>query len=178
MDAQERDLLSSLFHFPADVTIESVHPSVHELIIYVACCHPTMACPECQQPSARIHGRYRRTVADLPCAGRNVVLALTVRKFVCGTPTCSRKIFTERLPGLVESYGRMTRRLLTLVQVIGLVAGGQQGTRLAERSGITTTPSTLLRQLMQLRAPTTQAVRVLGVDDWSWKKGRRFGTIL
>jgi transposase len=178
MDAQERDLLSSLFHFPTGVAIESVHPSVHELLIHVACCHPTMACPECQQPSARIHGRYRRTVADLPCAGRNVILMLTVRKFVCGTPTCPRKIFTERLPGLVESYGRMTRRLLALVQVIGLVAGGQQGTRLAERSGIVTTPSTLLRQLMQLQAPTTKAVRVLGVDDWSWKKGRRFGTIL
>jgi transposase len=178
MDSRERDLLSSLFHFPAGVTIESVHPSVHELIIHVACCHPTMVCPECHQSSARIHGRYRRTVADLPCAGRNVILALTVRKFVCGTPTCPRKIFTERLPGLVESYGRMTTRLFALVQVLGLVAGGQQGTRLAERSGIATTPSTLLRQLMQLQAPTTKAVRVLGVDDWSWKKGRRFGTIL
>jgi transposase len=178
MDARDRDLLSSLFHFPVGVAIESVHPSVHELIIHVACCHPTMACPECHQPSVRIHGRYRRTVADLPCAGRNVILALTVRKFVCGTPTCPRKIFTERVPGLVESYGRMTTRLLALVQVIGLVAGGQQGTRLAERSAIATTPSTLLRQLMQLRAPTSKAVRVLGVDDWSWKKGRRFGTIL
>jgi transposase len=72
----------------------------------------------------------------------------------------------------------MTTRLFALVQVLGLVAGGQQGTRLAERSGITTTPSTLLRQLMQLRAPTTKAVRVLGVGDWSWKKGRRYGTIL
>jgi transposase len=178
MDARDRDLFSSLFHFPVGVTIESVHPSVHELIIHVACSHPTMACPECHQTSARIHGRYRRTVADLPCAGRNVILMLTVRKFVCGTTTCPRKIFTERLPGLVESYGRMTRRLLALVQVIGLVAGGRQGTRLAERFGIATTPSTLLHQLMQLRAPTSKAVRVLGVDDWSWKKGRRFGTIL
>jgi transposase len=39
----------------------------------------------------------------------------------------------------------MTTRLLALVQVIGLVARGQQGTRLAERFGIATTPSTLLR---------------------------------
>jgi transposase len=178
MDTRDRDLLSSLFHFPVGMTIESVHPGVHELIICVACCSPSMACPECHQPSVRIHGRYRRTVADLPCAGRNVILALTVRKFVCGTPTCPRKIFTERLPGLVESYGRMTTRLLVQVQVLGLVAGGQQGTRLAERLGIATTPSTLLRQLMQLQAPTPKAVRVLGVDDWSWKKGRRYGTIL
>lgn len=82
MDSRERDLLSSLFHVPAGLTIESVHPSVHELIIHVAFCHPTMVCPECLQPSARIHGRYRRTVADLPCAGRTVILALTVRTFV------------------------------------------------------------------------------------------------
>ncbi|MGB8348027.1 MAG: transposase family protein [Ktedonobacteraceae bacterium] len=54
-------------------------------------------------PSARIYEQYQRTVADVPCAGRNVILALTVRKFICRTPGCPRKIFTERLPGLVQS---------------------------------------------------------------------------
>src|SRR5215470_7969647 len=177
MDARNKDLFSSLFHFPVGVTIESVHPSVHELIIHVACCHPTMLCPECHQSSARIHGRYRRTVADLQCAGRNMILMLTVRKFVCGTPTCPRKIFTERLPGLVESYGRMTRRLIALLQALGLGAGGQLGTRQAERSGIATSPSTLLRHVMRLPAPLTRAVRVLGVDDFAWKKRFTYGTI-
>src|SRR5205085_7445966 len=124
-----------------------------------------MPCPGCQQPSARIHSRYQRLVADLPCAGRNVLLVLTVRKFVCGTPGCPRKIFTERLPGLVESYARMTGRLIALLQAIGLVAGGQKGTRLADRSGIAITPSTLLRRLMQLPPLMARVVRVLGVDD-------------
>ncbi len=132
-----------------------------------------MECPECHQPSARIHGSYQRTVADLPCAGRNVILALTVRKFVCTMPTCSRKIFTERLPGLVESYGRMTPRLIALLQALGLGAGGQMGTRQADRSGIATTPSTLLRHLMQLPAPLTRAVRVLGVDDFGATRSYR-----
>ncbi len=50
----------------------------------------------------------KRRVADLPCAGRDVMLLFTVRKFVCGTSTCPQKIFTERLPDLVESYTRMT----------------------------------------------------------------------
>ena len=128
MDPREMALFSRVFHLPAEITITSVHPSPTELVIGVACQAPRMECPECHQPSARIHGSYQRTVADLPCAGRNVILVLTVRKFVCGTPTCPRKIFTERLPGLVESYARMTSRLIALVQALGLVAGGQMGT--------------------------------------------------
>jgi len=91
-----REMLSSLFHFPAGITIDSIDPGANELVIRIACDVLSMPCPECQQPSARIHSCYQRMVADVPCAGRNVILALTLRKFVCGTSTCSRKIFTEK----------------------------------------------------------------------------------
>jgi transposase len=178
MDPREIALFSHVFHLPAEITITSVDPSPTELVMGVACQAPRMECPECHQLSARMHGSYQRTVADLPCAGRNVMLALSVRKFVCGTPTCPRKIFTERLPGLVESYARMTSRLIALVQALGLVAGGQMGTRQADRTGIATSPSILLRHLMQLPAPVTRAVRVLGIDDFAWKKRFTYGTIL
>ncbi len=178
MNPQEAVLLASILHLPAGITITSVHPNTTELVIRVACQALSMPCPECHQLSTRIHGNYGRTVADLPCAGRNVILFLTVRKFVCTMPTCSRKIFTERLPGLVSSYARMTPRLIALIQSLGLVAGGQMGTRQADRTGITTTPSTLLRHLMQLPAPALRAVRVIGVDDFAWKKRFTYGTIV
>lgn len=178
MDPRELALFSRVFHLPAGIAVTSVHPSAGELVIGVACLAPSMPCPACQQPSARIHSHYQRTVADLPCAGRNVILALTVRKFVCSTSTCPRTIFTERLPGLVESYARMTGRLIALLQAIGVAAGGQKGSRQADCSGIATTPSTLLRHVMQLPTPPTRAVRVLGVDDFAWKKRFTYGTIL
>jgi transposase len=99
MDPTEMALFSRVFHLPAGIAITSVHPSASELVMGVACQAASMPCPECHQPSARLHGHYQRTVADLPCAGRTVILALTVRKFVCSTPGCTRSIFDLSAPG-------------------------------------------------------------------------------
>jgi transposase len=62
-----------------------------------------------------------------------VRLQLMVRKFVCRNPHCKRRIFTERLPELVPAYARKTRRLITILQAIGMALGGNAGARLAGR---------------------------------------------
>ena len=90
MDPTEMAFFSSLFHLPAGIAVTSLHPSASELVIGVACHTTSMPCPQCHQPSARIHGRYQRTVNDVPCGGRTVVLRLGVRKFFCRTATCPR----------------------------------------------------------------------------------------
>ena len=78
---------------PEGIVLESVHSTQTAVVVRIICQHPRAACPVCQHPSERIHGHYTRTVADLPCGGRRVLLALTVRKFVCGTQPCPRQIF-------------------------------------------------------------------------------------
>ena len=52
-------------------------------------------CPDCHQPSQRIHSGYPRTLADLPWATMPVELRLQVRRFFCDTPVCERTTFTE-----------------------------------------------------------------------------------
>jgi len=136
------------------------------------------ACPLCGTKATRVHSRYTRQVADLPCSGQQVRLLLQVRKYFCEEPTCVRKIFVERLTPFVAPWERVTRRLFQVVQVIGLATGGRLGVRVTDRLGIQTTRQTILRRIMALpTAPVGQVIE-LGIDDFSFKRGRTFGTIL
>ena len=169
---------SPFLPLPDGIFISSVRTSVTELVVHIACWNSCAACPLCQQPSERVHGDYVRTVADLPCAGRRVILSLTVRKFVCATPTCPRKIFTERLSELVQSYARMTNRLREALVALGLATSAEVSERLAPSLGMRVSASTLLRCLRTVACPPPASVRILGVDDWAWKKGQTYGTLL
>jgi len=178
MNRADLEVLSSCFALPENMVITAIYPTALIVTVDLACDDPTARCPLCQQLSERVHSKYQRTVADLPCGGRRVRLLLTVRKFICHTSTCLQKIFTERLPDLVQSYARMTNRLRCWIEVIGRAAGGEMGARLAEHLGLRTSPTTILRRVMALPTLPAGKVSVLGIDDWSFRRCRKFGTIL
>ena len=128
--------------------------------------------------SAAMHSFYRRHPQDLPCIGRPIRLILTVRKFFCRNMDCSRKVFTERLSDFIAVSSRLTRRLRTAVQDIGFQTSGKGGERLGGKLGMPVSDVSLLSSLFLVALPQIGPVRVVGVDDWSWRRGKRLGTIL
>jgi transposase len=170
--------LSSLFSLPEGLEVEGIELQGNLLAVAIVSVLPSSCCPLCSQASSHIHSWYRRALRDVPCAGRQVVFHLSVRKFFCRNPVCARKIFTERLPTFVEPWAQVTKRLFEAVQAVGFATSGELGTRLADRIGIHSSPTTVLRRMMALSSPSSCQVSLLGIDDWSFRRGRKFGTIL
>ncbi len=135
-------------------------------------------CPQCGRCSERVQSRYVRRPADLPWHGVAMRLELHVRRFFCDVPDCPQGIFAERLPGVLAPYARRTDRLAVWFTAVGFALGGEAGARLLAALGLTASPDTLLACIRALPLPAAHTPRVLGVDDWSLRKGRTFGTML
>lgn len=129
-------------------------------------------------PSRHVHSHYTRTLADLPWSRAAVRLRRHTRRFFCSSLTCGRQVFTERLLATAARYARRTTRFREALQLAGLMVGGDPGARFVTRLGLRASGDTLLHQTRQYLCPILPTLRVVGADNWAWKRGHRYGTIL
>ena len=131
---------------PTGLAIDRVEFAAGQISITGRSGSPVSICPSCRRPSARVHSRYLRTLADLPSHGRPVRITLAARRFRCTTSGCGKRIFVERFPQEVAAaFARRTSRLDSIVHHLGLALGGRPAASLARRLLIPVSKDTLLR---------------------------------
>ena len=169
--------LSSLI--PSGLRVENVVHEVNVVVVTASAVADAGACPLCGTRSGRIHSRYERQVSDLPCAGRGVHLRIVARRFRCLVSHCRRRIFAERFPdGILPPRSRRTARLECIVHHLGLALGGRPGASLARRLMLPVSNDTLLRVVRRRASRPTELPRVVGVDDWAFRRNQRYGSIV
>jgi transposase len=169
--------ISSLI--PSGLVIESVSDSSDSIMLAVRSEAGIAECPLCGSSSGRIHSRYNRQVADLPCAGRQIRLRVITRRFICEVPHCRRRIFAERFgDDVLATRSRRTARLEYIVHHLGLVLGGRPAASFAKRLMLPVSNDTLLRVVRRRSCPRTEPLIVAGIDDWAFRKNHRYGTIV
>ncbi|MFF4121113.1 ISL3 family transposase [Streptomyces sp. NPDC001714] len=164
--------------FPGiDVRVERVNDFSSFLVVEVVSTAPPGRCPDCRKQARRVHSTYQRTLDERPLGPRQVIVRLRVRRYFCDRKNCSRKTFVEQVPGLSERRRRSSTGLTSSLRSIAIELGGRPAARLCRRLRMTAGRTRLLR-LLKAPAVPDRAPRVLGVDEFAFRKGCIYGTVL
>ena len=160
------------------MVVDRVESGPESVTIFVHAVAAGAACGSCGARSARVHGGYERTLSDLPIGGRRVRLVVSVRRFKCTNPGCMLTTFSEQIPGLTEPFARRTPAMTTGLVAIAVALAGRAGSRLAAALGMPCCRDVLLHLIRAQQAEVPSSVIRLGVDDFAFRRGKNYGTVL
>jgi len=161
-----------------DLQLDQIQLADQMILLTIRATHSSAVCPSCDQSSTRIHSRYTRTIADLPWADRRVQFQLQVRRFWCTNSACLRQTFAERLGAAILPWARRTQRQAQQLQQLAFAMGASAGAPRVAALGMPASASTLLRLQRRTALPAPPEPTIIGVDDFAFRKGRRYGALV
>ena len=168
----------SQIYLSSGLLVQNIEQSDGVFHVYATSSSEEGICPYCGYKSSKVNSRYVRVIHDLSILGHSVKIYLEVRKFFCYNHQCEKKTFAERPGDEVFRYRRRTCRCERTVARHGLSVSSNSASKLLGCLGVHISPSTVLRDLHRLPLPTYPDVSRIGVDDWAFRKGITYGSVI
>ena len=168
---------SRILAAPAGSRLDHFFLNVDCLTVFLETTAATASCPSVAAwhdgSTAAIPGGSLTCLVSAGPSSANYSASLLLH----GTRVPATDLSRSACQDLLRPY-RATSRLHNAHEAIGSSLGGEPGSRLTVRLAIATSPDTLLRRVKQLEGESAAPPRIVGIDDWAWRKGRRYGTIV
>lgn len=168
----------SQIYLSAGLLVQNIERFDGVFYVYAMSSTDEGTCPYCGHKSKKVHSRYVRVIHDLSILGHRVIIYLEVRKYFCHNLQCRKTTFAEQPGTEVFRYRRRTCRCEVAVARHGISASSNSASRLLSLLGIPVSSSTILRDLHRLHPSSYAKVREVGVDDWAWRKGVTYGSLI
>lgn len=162
-------------------TMNIISSSINEGLIQLSMKSNTheAVCPACKKKSSIYHSTYRRKVQDLPILGKKVILNITAYRYYCDNTECKQKVFAEGLEGFAGWYRRKTERLEDMIITIAVNTSCEGCSRICIHMGIDVSGDAIIRLIKRYsKKQESFPSEIIGIDDWAYKKGHTYGTII
>lgn len=175
---QKKAILATLFNLPAGFKILDMFSSPSSIHTTIRFMSRIGVCPSCSCKSSSVHSVYERCIQDLGIGGKSVTHHLIVHKLYCKNPSCSKKIFSQDVSSLVKRFGRNSKGAEDRISQISLESPSGKSSYILNSQSIHISPSTCLRRVANLSVPSMRSVRHIAIDDFAFKKGHTYGSII
>jgi len=179
IDVARSSIIDLQTFYPDILRITKIVEEEYALTIYMKSLKHSHNCVNCGQEMSVYHATYIRTVQDLPVFQKNVTLKITAYDYFCGDDTCETKTFAEDYGKFIGRSGRMTDRLEDFIKMLALETNCEGAANICKKMGIKTSGDTIIRMLRKLSdKPVAQCSDTIGVDDFAYRKGQTYCTVI
>ena len=136
-------------------------------------------CPICGKRSHSVHSHYERHLLTLPMYDKAMHITFVARRFRCRNPNCECNRFAEQPSDLVSRYCRRTTNLNQRLTKMSVQMSAMRCEAISRMIKAPISASTSLRLVRSIdTTPDRASVKNICIDDFAFRKGMTYGSII